>query len=220
MNVSDPVGEPFGADAALCACGGVNLTVQSTTVIGNTLTVNVLSSADAGPSGPTALEGDSTTSISSTLIANNKAVVTAPNGDAATLGAIAFFLDGDSASITNSWVTGNTSTTNAPRGAATVQGAGISDNGPLTLTNTLVLGNRGVANGTSGSAQGAGIWSGVLFGGPDSSLALQHSLVTGNVLSGSKGVSLQGGGIYTPGFGLTLQASVVAHNAPDDCFGC
>ena len=221
VNVSDPVGEPYGADAALCACdGGADLTVQNTAVIGNVLTVNVLSSADAGPSGPTGLEGDSSTSISNTVIANNKAVVTAPNGDAATLGAIAFFLDGDSASITGSWITGNTSTTNAPHGAASIQGAGISNNGPLTLTNTLVLGNRGIANGVSGSAQGAGLWSGVLFGGPDSSLTLRHSIVTGNSLSGGAGVTLQGGGIYTPGFPVTLQASLVAHNAPDDCFGC
>ncbi len=220
VNVSDPAGESLGADAALCACGGVDLTMQSTAVVGNTLTVNVQSTADAGASGPTALEGDSTSSISNTVVSGNRAVVTGTGGDAGTIGAVAFFLDGDSASMSGSLITGNTSTANAPNGAATIQGAGISDNGPLTLTNTVVLGNRGSANGASGFAQGAGLWSGVLLGGPESSLVLQHSLVTANVLTGSKGVTLQGGGIYTPGFPVTLQGSIVALNAPDNCFGC
>jgi hypothetical protein len=33
-------------------------------------------------------------------------------------------------------------------------------------------------------------------------------------------LTLQGGGIFTPGFPLTLTASSVKHNAPDDRFGC
>jgi len=44
--------------------------------------------------------------------------------------------------------------------------------------------------------------------------------VEGNVLAGSSGVAVQGGGIFTPGFPVTLDHSRVAHNAPDDCFGC
>jgi hypothetical protein len=44
--------------------------------------------------------------------------------------------------------------------------------------------------------------------------------VKNNVLEGSPGVSLHGGGIFTAGFPLTLTNSIVKHNAPDDCFGC
>jgi hypothetical protein len=222
--VSNPVGEPFGADAALCACGNVDLTLENSTVNGNTLTVNVLSSADAGPSGPTALEADGNATISGTRITHNDAVVTTPTGDAATLGAVAFFFGGSvTPTITNSTISNNSSTANAPSGEATILGAGISNNGPLVLTNDTVAKNRGTANGTSGSAQGAGIWNGVLFGGPDSPLTLQNSRVTGNTLSGGSGVTLQGAGIFTPGFPLTLSNSLVAHNTPDtpdQCYGC
>ena len=69
-------------------------------------------------------------------------------------------------------------------------------------------------------AQGGGIWNGVLFVPPDSPLTLVNSQVTGNVLTGSAGIALSGGGIFTSGFPLTLQHSVVAHNAPDDCVEC
>jgi hypothetical protein len=40
-----------------------------------------------------------------------------------------------------------------------------------------------------------------------------------NVLEGSPGVTLQRGGMFTPGFPLTLTGSSVKHNTPDDCFG-
>ena len=107
-----------------------------------------------------------------------------------------------------------------PHGAATIQGVGLANNGELTLTNVDVERNHGVATGLSGAAQGGGIWNGQLFGGPDSPLTLVDSQVKGNVLDGSQGVTLQGGGIFTPGFPLTLTGSSVKHNTPDDCFGC
>ena len=104
--------------------------------------------------------------------------------------------------------------------AATVQGAGITNNGPLVLTNDRVAGNTGSANGQRGSAQGAGIWNGLLFGGPTSPLTLQHTAVTRNLLTGSSTVTLQGAGIYTLGFPTTLSDSIVAFNTPDQCDGC
>lgn len=88
------------------------------------------------------------------------------------------------------------------------------------LTNVTVSGNGGVADGQNGSAQGAGVWNGILFGGPTSPLTLRNSSVTRNILSGSPRITLQGAGIYTPGFPLTLTNTVVTHNAPDQRFGC
>jgi hypothetical protein len=219
VSVVNPAGEPFGADAALCACGAA-LSLFNSTVDGNTLTVNVLTTADSGPSGPTALEADSDTTIRNTRIVRNAATVTAPTGDAATLGAVAFFLDGSTATVANSTIIRNSSTTNAPQGAASIQGAGISNNGPLTLRNDLVAANVGTANGQGGFAQGAGIWNGILFGGPVSSLTLVDTAVTRNKLAGGPGVALQGGGIFTPGFPVSLLGSVVEHNSPDQCYGC
>ena len=109
-------------------------------------------------------------------------------------------------------------TANAPNGAAEVDGAGLFNNGPLVVGTSTISGNRGTATGASAVGTGGGIANG-LFGGP-APLTLQSSRVTNNVLSGSTGATLSGGGIYTVGFPVTLTNTVVAQNAPDDCEGC
>jgi hypothetical protein len=121
--------------------------------------------------------------------------------------------------MSNSIVANNSATANAPNGMATVQGAGIINDSDLSLTDVLVRGNRAIANGLSGFAQGGGIWNGSIFGGPTPTLALDHSGIVGNAVSGSPGLTLQGGGIFTVGSPLTLTESFVAHNAPDQCAG-
>ncbi len=221
VNVSNPVGEPFGADAALCACGSAVLTLENAQVRNNSVNVNVLNTADSGPSGAGAFEADSDATIENVQFTGNSTNVTAVNGDAGALGALLFLFDGENPpTITDSSISDNTATATAPHGAATIQGVGLVNNGPLTLTNVDVERNRGVATGLSGFAQGGGIWNGQLFGGPESPLTLVDSQVKNNVLEGSLGVTLQGGGIFTPGFPLTLTSSSVKHNTPDDCFGC
>jgi hypothetical protein len=47
-----------------------------------------------------------------------------------------------------------------------------------------------------------------------------NSGITGNALSGSPGITLQGGGLYIDDKPLTLKNSVIAGNTPDQCFGC
>jgi hypothetical protein len=221
VNVSNRAGEPFGADAAMCSCGSAILTLENTQVKGNSVNVDVLDTADAGPSGPGALEADSDTTVTNVQFDGNSTNVTAANGDAGALGALLFLFDGQNPpTITNSSISGNVATATAPNGAATIQGGGLVNNGPLTLTNVDVERNHGVATGRSGFAQGGGIWNGQLFGGPESPLTLVGTQVKNNVLEGSAGVTLQGGGIFAPGFAPTLTASVVKHNAPDDCVGC
>jgi hypothetical protein len=49
--VNTPLGQAFGADAALCACGNVPLSLQNSLIEGNSVTVNALSSDANGPSG-------------------------------------------------------------------------------------------------------------------------------------------------------------------------
>jgi hypothetical protein len=219
--VNTPLGQAFGADAALCACGDVPLTIANSQIDGNTLTVNVLSSDANGASGPAAIEADANATITNTRIAGNETTVTTTTGDAAAIGAVGFFFAGTvTPTMTGSDIIDNRSTANAPDGTATVQGAGISNNGPLVLASDRVSGNTGSANGESGSAQGGGIWNGLLFGGPTSPLTLQHTTVTHNTLTGGPPVSLQGGGIYTLGFPTTLANSIVAANTPDQCDGC
>jgi len=221
VGVNTPLGQAFGADAALCACGDVPLTIANSRIDGNTLTVNVLSSDANGPSGPGALEADANATITHTRVAGNTTTVTAPTGDAAAIGAVGFFFGGTvTPTMTNSRIVDNSSSANAPGGAATVQGAGISNNGPLVLTNDRISANAASADGQSGLAQGGGIWNGLLFGGPTSPLTLQHTTITRNTLAGNSAVTLQGAGIYTLGFPTTLNNSIVSFNNPDQCYGC
>jgi hypothetical protein len=209
----------FGVDAALCACGAVPLRITNSRIAGNTLIVNV-SSSDNGPSGST-LEADWDTLITGTRIVANTTTVTAPDGDAGALGAVVVFPGSPTTpTITDSRITANTSSANAPDGVATVRGAGITNNGPLLLTDDRVQANRAIANGNSGFAEGAGIWNGSLFGDLIPPLTLVRTRVTANALSGSAAVAQQGAGIFTPGLPPTLVDSVVAHNTPDQCFGC
>jgi hypothetical protein len=51
-------------------------------------------------------------------------------------------------------------------------------------------------------------------------LRLLNTRVTGNTLSGSPGVALQGGGLFIQDNPLTLTHSIIANNSPDQCFGC
>jgi hypothetical protein len=221
ISVNTPLGQAFGADAALCACGDVPLTIANSRIDGNTLTVNAFSSDANGPSGPAAFEADANATITNTRVAGNTATMTAPTRDAAVIGAVGFFFNGTvTPTLTGSQIIGNRSSADAPKGAATVQGAGISNNGPLLLTRDRASGNTAIANGRSGFAQGGGIWNGLLFGGPTSSLTVRDTVITSNRLTGSAGVTLSGAGIYTVGFPTTLTNSILAFNRPDQCAGC
>jgi hypothetical protein len=94
----------------------------------------------------------------------------------------------------------------------------------LTLRNSTVNGNTGDASGASGSARGGGIFDAAFPFGPDGPpggpLVLQNSKLTDNVLTGSSGFTLQGGGLYIQNEPLTSTNSVIANNVPDQCFGC
>jgi hypothetical protein len=221
ITVNNPYGEPWGGDAAMCACGSAKVTLVNAQVKGNSVTFNDLDTADTGPEGPSAFEADSDATIENVQFTHNTMTVTALNGDAGALGTLMFLFGGDNPpTISDSSISDNVATASAPQGAATVQGVGIANNGPLTLTRADVERNHGVATGLSGWARGGGIWNGVIFGGPDSPLTLIDSQVKNNVLEGSAGITLQGGGIFTPAFPLTLTSSSVKHNTPDNCFGC
>jgi hypothetical protein len=217
VSIDTPLGQAYGGDPALIAGGP--LTLQNVRVQDNAERVHVFSSDANGVSGPSAFEADSNATITGVEVVGNEMRITTPTSDAAAVGAVGFFAGSVPATMTNSIVADNTATANAPNGTATVQGAGIINDSDLTLTNVLTRDNRGVANGLGGFAQGGGIWNGSIFGGPTPTLALDHSGVVANTVSGSPGVTLQGGGIFTVGSPLTLTDSLVAHNAPDQCAG-
>jgi hypothetical protein len=105
-------------------------------------------------------------------------------------------------------------------GPAVVHGGGISNGGQLDLRETSVSDNVGTATGPTGEAQGGGIWNGAFAAdAPAPVLTLLATSVTANVLNGGPGVSRQGGGLFTT-VPITLNASTIAQNAPDQCFGC
>jgi hypothetical protein len=222
ISVTDPNGEPLGFDAGICVCtdkGTSTLTMRNSTISGNSVDVTVGSSADSGGSG-SALEYDGWAMISNSRISDNRATVNAPNGGAIANGGVASFNQtSEAAVIKNTLISGNTATASSTSGSATVEGGGLVNNGPLLVQNTSITRNTGTGTGPGGTLQGGGIFNGDQFfpGGP---LTLSNSHVTGNILTGGSGFTLQGGGLYTPGFAVTLDHSAITGNSPDQCFGC
>lgn len=220
VTVSTPFGQAYGSDAALCSCGGGPLILHGVRIESNDLTVNALTDVANGPSGPGTLEADANATITDVAVVGNEMTMTSPNDDAGSIGVVGFLGGAVPVTIADSIIADNTSTADAPNGAATIQGAGVTNDSDLVLDNVIVSGNKGVANGESGFAEGGGIWNGPIFGGPIPSLALHDSNVLGNVLSGTSAITLQGAGVYTEGALATLTNSLVAHNVPDQCYGC
>ena len=155
--------------------------------------------------------------ITNTRISGNTVTVSSAAGDAfAAIGGLLQF-----GSLTNSVVSNNHLHASSPTGSVSVIGAGvIVAEHTLTLRNTTVSGNTGDASGPSGFARGGGIYDGPFFDIAGSPLVLMNSSVTGNVLTGSAGITLQGGGLYIQNQPLTLTHSVIAGNSPDQCYGC
>jgi hypothetical protein len=221
ITVSDPNGEPVGFDAALCTCGENSLTLTNSTANGNKVIATVGSQADVGPSGPAAMEFDGPATITNTRITGNSTTVTSPDGAAEALGAVGGFqISPDTATITNTVISGNTVTASSTTGSATAQGDGLTNDGVLLLANDQITHNKGTASAPTGSSQGGGIFNGVIFGAPPVQLNLQNTNVTGNTLLGNPGITLQGGGLYTPGFPTTSTNSHITNNTPDQCYGC
>src|SRR5262249_23951604 len=161
VQVNTPLGQAFGADAAVCACRDAPLTIQNSKIEGNSVRVHALPSDANGPSGG-AIEADANAALTNVRIAGNTITVSSPSQDAAAVGAVGLFFGGTvTPTITNTTITGNTATANAPNGTATVQGAGITNNGPLDLTNVAVSGNPAIANADNGFAQHARTYTGV-----------------------------------------------------------
>jgi hypothetical protein len=163
------------------------------------------------------LEGSAT--IAGTRVAGNSVTAHASDGIASAQAGGVFAAGDSPVSVRDSFIGGNTAQSTATAGTAVVQGGGISDASGLDIRDSTISGNTGTAAGPSGTAQGGGIWNGDLdYTGPVQ-LALRDVRVTGNTLSGTPGISLQGGGLFTA-FPVTLHETVLTGNAPDQCFGC
>lgn len=229
---ADDPGTTVGAiDAALavgaidsCACGQT-LDLKDSIISDNHAITNA-ASTDNGPDG-TAVEIDSQATVSDTRIIDNTATVATQvsnEGSIAALGAF-FALDNDAGSIvvSDSAIDGNTVTASSKTGPVSIEGGGLTNGGSLDLRNVEIKGNSADAEGDGGLNQGGGIWNGEPFGPgntPPPQLTLGNTSVTKNVLTGSTGVTLQGGGLFTLGFPISSTNTTIEKNVPDQCFGC
>jgi hypothetical protein len=219
VNIDDPNGEPYGFDSGLHP-GDSALVLRNSAIIGNRLVARVGSSADVGPSG-TAVDINGPATVSNLLVTGNSVVVTSDKGsaEAASAGVYTGDLESTTAVISNMVDSGNRTTAWSNSGSARIFGVGLLNEGRLILKNSVISDNVGVLHGHPGVAQGGGIWNGSLFDPTPNVLSLDGTTVVRNTLSGNAGATLQGGGIFTT-VPITVQASHISHNSPDDCVGC
>ena len=217
VSMTNSVGDTEAFAGGLLVDLGIDFTMSNSVVSGNSVSSRTLagSSGDAeGDSGAGALLG----TISNTRFTANSVRATSAAGNAAAFaGALIDF-----GSITNSVLGHNEVHASSPTGTVFAAGGAIVVDEPgLTLRNSEVSGNTVDANAASGSARGGGIFDASIENGPPGGpLTLLSSAINGNAVSGSPGVVLQGGGLYLQGQTLTRRRSDMAHNLPNDCFGC
>ena len=218
--LNDPNGEPAGYDAG-SSSGQCHSSSQQHRETTTARTRSSASTADAGPSG-TALEVDGGSTISNTRITNNRTTVTAVAGAADAAGTVfTFHQTSEPVLIENSVISQNSVTAFARAGPP-----------PSTAQDlqTKVRSNCETHESTkhrhgdwpAGAAEGGGIWNGALIpfsDGPPVELTLTNSTVSGNLLSGTSGITIRGGGLFTS-FPVTLDNSRITGNAPDQCSGC
>ncbi len=128
--------------------------------------------------------------------------------------------------VRNSLVGRNSVAVAGPSGVLAFGGGIAMFGGDLTLERTVVVANSVSATGAAAplpfggvsSALGGGISNGGP-GNPSAALTLTDSVVNANRLSGSAGVLLNGGGVFTDS-GVMRTRTVIAGNKPDDCSGC
>jgi hypothetical protein len=212
-------GGAFAFSGGIGVDDGGTLMLRDSTVSSNHVTATTAAaSGTANPtSGGIGVSVPGMATISNTSITGNVVEATAPAGVAS---AEAGGIQTGSTVLSDSLVVGNRLTASSKTGSAAVHGAGIQHgNGTLEVSGTTISGNTGTASGPSGEALGGGIWNDVFFPGPPSPhLTLVGTTVTSNSLTGSPGITVHGGGLFTT-FAVALTNSTISGNSPDDCFG-
>jgi hypothetical protein len=173
--------------------------------------------ADAG-----GMEVDGSVTVTHVQFLANSTSVTSPgpmqNPTGGNGGAM-FLAAASPVTISDSLIAKNSAYGATGTGVLAVQGGGIFNcSSTLTLRNTRVLGNFSAGYGPSGVVQGGGIFN-VDYCNGAPSLTLIDSAIMLNRLTGSSGLTFQGGGLYTVA-PVTMTQSTIAENAPDQCYGC
>jgi hypothetical protein len=222
VSAKDPVGEPLAFDSAMHVLDSP-VTMRDVLIAGNTVTSDTLTTEHVGPAG-SAVELGGGGALKRVHILGNTVTVKTSEGLASATNGLATYdnfeeSSPDLATVEDSVIAGNTVVARSQRGDAQIVGAGVLNNSLLTLRDTAVSHNSGRAVGAGGTAQGGGIWNGVLLTGPPVELTLDRSLVTGNSLNASAGIERSGGGVFTTE-PIVRTRTLIAGNSPDQCFGC
>jgi hypothetical protein len=220
VSASDPGGAPLAFDSA-ALIGDAPATISDTLIAGNEGSGVSVNTEDTGAAG-SAIELDGGGTITRTTIVRNTFVQRSTNGDAGVNGALAilnFNRDAQLVTMTDSLVAHNGAVAITRTGDAIAQGGGIFNDSLLALRRVDVRGNSVHADSPTGRAEGAGVWSSDELSGPPVELSADHSVIERNVATGGAGVAIKGGGLFTT-FPVSLIATRIAGNAPDQCAGC
>lgn len=206
-----------------CDVAHPTATVRNTRVTGNSVTV-ITTDPDSTPAGfgggidvfaPALLER---VTVSDNSVSVTGAGFAGGDGGGMEVDAPTTLLD--------SLVTRNSLVVSGPLGAIAFGGGIAMFGGDLTLQRTVVNANSAAANGAAAPLPFGGVSSafggGISNGGPGiptGTLVATDSVVNANRLTGSTGVVLQGGGVFTAN-GIVRTRTVIAGNKPDDCYGC
>jgi hypothetical protein len=220
ISAIDAAGEPLAFDSAMLV-GDSHLDMRRTTVAHNSVLSRTATSDDVGPSG-TAVELDGPGVISDSRITDNSVSAYSQYGNASASSGLAvydFFNNPRQVTVTGTLIQNNTALAQSEHGSATSLGGGVFTTSLLALKHVTVRRNVATALGVHATAQGAGIWNGVFFGGPPVTLHLEETQVVRNVLAVSPGGTRQGAGLFT-NQPAVRQRTVIADNQPDQCYGC
>jgi hypothetical protein len=220
VTATNSVGDAVAFTGGLSANGP--LSVRDSLLSGNHVaprTATVAGNALAD-SGALTIGDAATATLRRTRLSGNDVTALAHGGTAsATAGAIGTGTTQLTA-LSNSLVAANTLRAISAEGPAIVQGGGIFNLALLALQHTAVRSNRATAAGAGGTADGGGIWNSEFPDSPEPGrLTLTASAITDNRLAASPGILPRGGGVFATG-PVTLVRSVIAHNSPDQCYGC
>jgi len=217
VSMTNDVGDAEAFSGGIHVNPGVDFTMSNSVVADNSVNSATLAGSSGNAEGDSGA-GETQGMISNTRFTGNTVTVSSAAGDAtAFAGALM-----DLGSITNGVISHNHVHASSPSGEVFAAGGAIVvDETGLTLRNSELSANTVGADGASGSARGGGIFDAPIPDGPPGGpLKLLNTGVTGNALSGSAGIALQGGGLYVQNNPLKLTHSLIANNSPDQCFGC
>jgi hypothetical protein len=216
VSMTNTVGDATAFSGGINIGPAVNFAMRDSVISDNRVSASTLRGSRGnaeGDTGGAAVLG----TVARVEVTGNTVTVLSASGDAtAAIGGLIH-----TGTLSTSIVSGNHVRASSPRGSATVLGAGIlvAEAG-LTIRASAVTGNTGEAFGRRGLARGGGIYDGPIFDLVGSPLVLSGSTVSGNTLTASGSITVEGGGLFVQDQPVTLIHTEIEGNAPDQCVGC